>query len=113
MTRIIKILLFVFLTGCITEFVPETKEEKELLVVEGLITDQPGINTVKLSKSMPFGKKSEAKPLSGCIVSISDNEGNWYWLNENAPGNYISDSASFRGRARVSLYFAHYCRGWH
>ena len=59
-------MLFTFLTGCITEFVPETKEEKELLVVEGLITDQPGINTVKLSKSMPFGKKSEAKPFSGC-----------------------------------------------
>jgi len=98
MTRIIKILLFVFLTGCITEFVPVTDEKKELLVVEGLITDQPGINTVKLSKSMPFGKKSEAKPLSGCFVSISDNEGNRYWLNENAPGNYISDSASFRGR---------------
>ena len=101
MQKIIKILLFIFLTGCITEFVPETKEEKELLVVEGLITDQPGINTVKLSKSMPFGVKSEAKPLSGCIVIISDNEGNWYRLNENSPGNYITDSASFRGREGV------------
>ena len=94
-------MLLIFLSGCITEFVPETKEEKELLVVEGLITDQPGINTVKLSKSMPFGVKSEAKPLSGCIVIISDNEGNWYWLNENSPGNYITDSASFRGREGV------------
>jgi len=110
MTRIIKILLFVFLTGCITEFVPVTDEKKELLVVEGLITDQPGINTVKLSKSMPFGKKSEAKPLSGCFVSISDNEGNWYWLNENAPGNYISDSASFRGR-QGEVYTLHITAG--
>ncbi len=94
-------MLFVFLTGCITEFVPVTEEKKELLVVEGLITDQPGINTVKLSKSMPFGKKSEAKPLSGCFVSISDNKGNRYWLNENSPGTYITDSASFRGRKGV------------
>jgi len=103
-------LLFIFLTGCITEFVPETNELKELLVVEGLITDQPGINTVKLSKSIPFGKKSEAKPLSGCYVSISDNEGNWYWLNENAPGNYISDSASFRGR-QGKIYTLHITAG--
>jgi hypothetical protein len=102
MQRIIKILLVAFLTGCITQFIPETEEEKELLVVEGLITDQPGINTVKLSKSMPFGKKSEAKPISGCIVIISDNEGNWYRLNENTPGNYITDSATFRGRAGIT-----------
>ncbi|MBI5010770.1 MAG: DUF4249 domain-containing protein, partial [Bacteroidia bacterium] len=97
--KIFIIFLITFLTGCITPFVPETEEEKELLVVEGLITDQPGINTVKLSKSIPFGKKSEAKPLSGCIVIIRDNEGNIYWLNENTPGNYITDSSKFTGRA--------------
>jgi hypothetical protein len=102
MLRIIKISLLIFLTGCITQFVPETEEEKELLVVEGLITDQPGINTVKLSKSIPFGKKSEAKPISGCIVSISDNEGHTYWLNESSPGIYITDSASFRGRVGLT-----------
>jgi hypothetical protein len=102
MLRIIKISLLIFLTGCITQFVPETEEEKELLVVEGLITDQPGINTVKLSKSVPFGKKSEAKPISGCVVSISDNEGNRYWLTENSPGTYITDSVSFIGRVGVT-----------
>ena len=100
--RIIILTLITFLTGCITPFVPETEEEKELLVVEGLITDQPGINTVKLSKSMPFGKKSEAMPLSGCIVIISDNAGNHYRLDENTPGNYITDSASFKGRAGLT-----------
>jgi hypothetical protein len=97
MKRIIKILLFAFLTGCVTQFVPETEEVKELLVVEGLITDQPGINTVKLSRSLPFGKKSEAKPLSGCIVSITNDSGNTLWMTEEEPGTYITDSASFRG----------------
>jgi hypothetical protein len=86
------------LSGCITEFVPQTDEQKELLVVEGLITDQPGVNTIKLSKSMPFGRKSEAKSLSGCIVSIADDAGNRFWLNESAPGIYVTDSAAFCGR---------------
>ena len=66
---LIQLCVFILLTGCIVQFTPETEEEKELLVVEGLITDQPGPNTIKLSKSLPFGKKSEAKPLSGCLVS--------------------------------------------
>ena len=100
--RIIILTLITFLTGCITPFVPETEEEKELLVVEGLITDQPGINTVKLSKSMPFGKKSEAIPLRGCSVYLSDNEGNRYQLDENIPGNYITDASKFRGRAGLT-----------
>ena len=86
------------MTSCITEFIPETEEQKELLVVEGLITDQPGVNIVKLSKSIPFGKKSEAKTLSGCIVSIADNAGNRFWLNEISPGTYVTDSVEFRGQ---------------
>lgn len=86
------------MTSCITEFVPQTDEQKELLVVEGLITDQPGVNTIKLSKSMPFSRKSEAKSLSGCIVSIADDAGNRFWLDETTPGIYVTDSAEFRGQ---------------
>lgn len=98
MKGLIKILVFTFLTGCITQFIPETEETKELLVVEGLITDQTGINTVKLSKSLPFGRKSEAKPLTGCSVSLTDSEGNTFWLYEKSPGTYITDSVSFKGQ---------------
>jgi hypothetical protein len=95
-----EIILYSFLlliNSCITEFIPEVYEEKELLVVEGLITDQPGTNTIKLSKSLPFGVKSDAKPLNGCIVKISDNLGNEYYLKENEAGTYITDSANFKG----------------
>jgi len=95
----IQILALIFLSGCITQFTPETEEEKELLVVEGLITDQPGPYSIKLSKSMPFGKKSEASPLSRCLVRISDNEENIYWLTETDPGTYLSDPVAFRGYA--------------
>lgn len=84
--------------GCISEFVPEIKEEEELLVVEGLITDQPGINTIKLSKSLPMGQKSDARPMAGCIVTLTDNLGNVYPLNETAAGTYVTDSATFTGR---------------
>jgi hypothetical protein len=90
------ILLFL-LYGCVTEFVPEVMEEEELLVVEGLITDQPGINTIKLSKSLPVGQKSDARPMTGCMVTLSDDLGNVYPLNETAAGTYVTDSITFKG----------------
>ncbi len=90
-------LLIIFLTGCVTQFVPEVNEEKDLLVVEGLLNDQPGTDTVKLSRSLPFGKKSEAIPFTGCTVSISDDLGNTYNLTEDTAGIYITDSSDFKG----------------
>jgi hypothetical protein len=97
-----KFSLFLFLliiNSCITEFVPVIDEEKERLVVEGLITDQPQTNTVKLSKSLPLGKKSEARPMTGCMVRILDDLGNSYILEENEAGRYVTDSTVFRGVA--------------
>ena len=90
-------LLFLFITGCITQFIPETDETKELLVVEGIITDQPGINTIKLSLSLPLGRKNSAKPLKGCTVSISDNLRNSHILTEAVPGTYITNPDQFQG----------------
>jgi hypothetical protein len=95
-----RLVLFVFIiviNSCVSEFVPEISEEKELLVVEGLITDQPGTNTIKLSKSRPLGQKSEASPLNGCMVKISDDMGNTYSLQENEAGTYVTDSTEFKG----------------
>lgn len=100
MKAIQQIILFSFLlllNSCIVQFIPETDEDKELLVVEGLITDQPGANTVKLSKSLPLGRKNVAKPLKGCIVKISDDMGNTYSLKEIVAGTYVTDPAKFKG----------------
>ncbi|MGD0582978.1 MAG: DUF4249 domain-containing protein [Bacteroidales bacterium] len=90
-------LILALINGCITEFIPAVTEQKQLLVVEGLITDQPGADTVKLSLSMPLGKKSQVIPLSGCLVNISDDHGINYHLTERSIGKYITDSATFIG----------------
>jgi hypothetical protein len=96
------IIIFIILIdspGCIVDYVPANINEDEiLLVVEGLITDQPGINTIKLSKSQPLWKRLFPRPLTGCIVSISDNLGQTYNVTESANyGTYNTDPASFRG----------------
>jgi hypothetical protein len=85
---ILFLLLLLLLDSCITQFIPKTSEDKEILVVEGLITDQPGINNIILSKSLPLGARSAARPLSGAIVTVSDNLGNSVNFSESSAGIY-------------------------
>jgi len=85
------------LSGCIVQFIPETNENQELLVVEGLITDQDGPNTIRLSTSLPLGGRNEAKPFQGCNLTISDDLGETYILNETEPGTYVTDHTYFQG----------------
>ena len=86
-----------FLTCCVTKFIPQTNENPELLVVEGLITDQPGANTLKLSSTLPLGIRSNAKPLTGYYVTITDDLGNMFYFIETDTGTYVSDPSIFKG----------------
>jgi hypothetical protein len=97
--RLIALLLILVNTdSCIINYVPKISDYEEVLVVEGLINDQPGINTIKISKSQPLWKKLNPRPLTGCIVSISDDLGQTFIIKETAiPGIYNTDPASFRG----------------
>ncbi len=93
----ILLFLFTFFVGCITEFVPQVEENKELLVVEGMITDQNRTNVVKLSKSLPLGSPLVRKPVRGATVSIVDNRGITTALKETGDGIYTTDSTKFIG----------------
>jgi hypothetical protein len=48
-------LFLVMVAGCSVEFNPDSNENREQLVVEGMITDQNRINRIRLSKSCPLG----------------------------------------------------------
>jgi hypothetical protein len=82
--------LTMLLSGCISQFLPETTESQKILVVEGLITDQPGPKTIKLSVSMPLGERSVDRPLSGCVVNVTDDDGVTKQFTETAIGVYSS-----------------------
>jgi hypothetical protein len=90
-------LSLLLINSCIVRYFPKGDEKEEKLVVVGLITDQPGPDTIKLSTSNPVGEKEFARPLRGCIVKISDDLGQIHNLRETKIGAYITDSASFRG----------------
>ncbi|MCK5137237.1 MAG: DUF4249 domain-containing protein [Bacteroidales bacterium] len=70
------ILLFLLAcASCIEPFEPEIREEQELMVIEGMISDKPGIHQVIVSKSAPYNHP-DFVPVNGCVVVVEDNEGN-------------------------------------
>ena len=85
------------LLGCVVQFVPKIEENQELLVVQGLITDQNESYKVKVSRSSPVWTTNTPTPVSGCFVRIKDDLGNLYIFSEGEPGVYHSDSTRFRG----------------
>ena len=96
------ILLFLItLAGCVTEYVPDLDENEELLVVEGLITDQPGPNTILIYKTLPIWTKDFRTDLKGTTVWITDDLGNSDTLIrqsiETTMGTYVTDSTKFIG----------------
>jgi hypothetical protein len=99
MKKIQYILFFTawLISSCITQFIPETTENQELLVVEGLITDQPEAYTIKLSRSLPLGVRDAAEPVAGCTVFVTDESENRYSFVENKSGIYSSNPSVFRG----------------
>jgi hypothetical protein len=99
MKEIAKILLIVsvFFSGCITEFVPKTTEDKELLVVEGLVTNSPEAYVIKLSRPFHLGLNNVSHPLTGCDVSVTDDLSNSFVFTETQPGTYTSDPSQFQG----------------
>jgi hypothetical protein len=95
--KIILISFLLLLNSCITPFIPKTIDNKEMIVVDGLITDQPGKNTIKLSNSFPLGTGNTPLPIKGCIVTVTDDLGNTFNFTETVAGTYVSDSAEFQG----------------
>lgn len=97
--RLIRIVfLFTMVAGCTIEFLPDTNENQDLLVVDGMITNMNAVNTIRLSRSTPIGKPLAHKAVRGAIVTITDENGTITILKESSPGIYATDSTEFIGR---------------
>jgi hypothetical protein len=95
--QILFVTFILLITGCVSQFIPKTTEDQDLLVVEGLITDQKEPYTLKLSRPFHLGTGNVARPMIGCDVTVSDDLGQSFSFTETAPGTYISDSVNFQG----------------
>jgi hypothetical protein len=93
-------LFLLILAGCITSYTPGKIEDEQALVVEGLITDQPGVYTVEIALSTPLWSNGIKVALTGCTVWITDDNNGRFDLTEGVKfGTYLTDPATFRGEA--------------
>jgi hypothetical protein len=92
------ILLALILQACVEKFYPDIEEYENILVVDGMVTDENRPCLVRLSRTFSY-EDYNSNPESGATVIITDDEGLTFYLEEKDPGNYYTDTSSFRGIA--------------
>ncbi len=97
--QIYSFLIFVITAACVDPFNTEIQVQKKL-VVDGLITDQPGPHTVRLSYSSKLGVNNiKTDKVTGAQVSIIDSDGNVQALSETVAGVYQTTNPGFKALA--------------
>jgi hypothetical protein len=94
----ILLILLIITLGCQDEFLLETINYEPIMVVDGLISNEPGPYTVKLSINSPVSN-SRNIPFEGCTLTIIDSAGYTEILNETEPGVYVTSEAGMQGVA--------------
>jgi hypothetical protein len=80
------ILALLLMYACIKPFNPQIEGNAvNKMVISGMITDIEGYQEVNISYSSPVNEP-EYNPVSGCIVNILDNNGNFFLMSETEPG---------------------------
>ena len=69
------LLLLLLLQACIEPYEPVINETQEVMVIDGMISDRPGLHQVRVSISTPYSDP-EFRPVAGCVVSVTDDQGN-------------------------------------
>jgi hypothetical protein len=102
--RAIKILALIIIVAlpmasCVDEYWPDLGSKyNKLLVVDGLITTDPGPYLIKLSTSTSVDQPAYI-PFEGAEVFITDDLGNTETLTELDPGEYYTTTGGMRGVA--------------
>jgi hypothetical protein len=94
---VISFLMLLAVTACQEIYTPQVTAGREMPVVEGLLTDQPGSCRVRIFYAVPFDDPDTyPTPVTGASVSIREDDSTEYLLHENTgmPGEYISPSLS-------------------
>ena len=102
MMKINKIWPLIFLhsllvIACIDEYMPDLERYEHILVVDGMLTSEPGPHIVKLSLSSPLNQK-DSNMVSGAILYIVDGDNNRIALKETAPGIYSTEPDDWAGK---------------
>ena len=102
-----KLLVFIFgvlLFSCEEPFMPDIEIEgyTNMLVVEGIITNETGPFRVRLSSTVPLDTTISTLPVYGAFVEIYDDRGNSYILQGKDDGWYQTESLNMKAELGVN-----------
>jgi hypothetical protein len=92
--KILLLPLAMILITCIRQFEPMFTEYEDILVVDGIITNEKIPHTISLSRSYPLDKRNPLPEL-GAEVSLVNANGESYFLKEYTGGSYKTDTSDF------------------
>lgn len=93
---LILVLSLTVVYSCIDEYPLDITAYESLLVVDGTITNAPGPYQVKLSRSTSVSSPIYV-PVENAQLSILDNFGQEFLLQETDPGTYLTMDSSIQG----------------
>ncbi|MFN8344433.1 MAG: DUF4249 domain-containing protein [Spirosomataceae bacterium] len=83
---------------CVTNFDPKITENTPKLVIDGLITDQPGPYKIRLQYSYPYTNQNSVNTIGGATVVITDDLGATEKLIDRGQGLYETSATGIRGK---------------
>jgi hypothetical protein len=90
------IIVIVSVYSCVETFFPELVNKAGFLVVDAVITNESRSYDVYLTRSVST-LNSKVIVVKGAYVSVTDNSGKEFILQEVSAGHYITDSKKFLG----------------
>ena len=78
------------LASCIEPYQPDISESRDLIVINGYITDHPGMHYIEISRSSPYDEPRPI-PVRNCTVQVEDGNGTAVSYSEFTPGQYRAD----------------------
>lgn len=97
-------LIFLAFAGCKELYKPEINVNQTAIVIQGMLTNNPGELAVKISRAVPYDSASVQVPVVNCTVSVRDGKGNDYPLTENGSGSYTNTSLYAQPGKLYTLY---------
>jgi hypothetical protein len=89
MTRVLVIAVaaILMLTACEKTVLLDLEQVEPKVVIEGLVTNRPGYQFVKLSRTVNFYQSGATPRITNAFVTVSDNDGNEFVFVHN-PSNH-------------------------
>ncbi|MDA3953908.1 MAG: DUF4249 domain-containing protein [Bacteroidales bacterium] len=94
--RVTLLVLSILILGCRDEFILESDIYDQIMVVDGMISNEPGPYTIYLSQTAPVNSDANI-PLEDYIVTLYDNTGKYEILSETESGKYVTFTGGIQG----------------